>query len=370
MGDTESLKQEDQNLVQRVTTDAVDITKFSPEEKQQIDEIKGQIDLGDSQAVIIYGVGAQKEISNFSDNILNQVRAKDTGHVGSLLTDLVINIKDLKVDNLSSGGSFLSNIPIIGDMVNSAKKFVGQYEKMSVKIENIVEELDKARMTLLKDITLLDNLYEKNIDYLKKLDLYIAAGQLKLKEVQEKMLPELKAKAESSKDAIEAQKYQDIVQAANRFEKKLHDLKLSRIVSIQTGPQIRLIQNGDQTLVEKIQSSIINTIPLWKNQIVIAISLFRQDKALKLQKEVSETTNELLQKNAELLKQGTVEVAKESEKGIVEIETLKKVNSELISTLEETIKIQQEGRNKRQAAEGELVKIEKDLKDKLTSMQG
>lgn len=359
-GDRESLiKREEQ----------IDISKFSEDERKKIENIASQVDIEDSQGVIIYGVGAQREISQFADTILNEVRSKDSGYVGEVLTELVLNIKELKVDSLSPGGSFLSKIPIIGNLIDAAKRFIARYEKLSVKIEKIVDELDKARMTLLKDIALLDNMYDKNLDYLKNLNYYIAAGQIKLKELNERLLPELKTKAESSKDAMDAQKYRDIEQAVNRFDKKIHDLLLSRMIAIQTGPQVRLIQNSDQTLVEKIQSSILNTIPLWKNQIVIAITLFRQHKALELQKEVSETTNELLKKNIELLKEGSVEVAKESERGIVEIETLKKVNSDLISTIEETIKIQKEGRVKRRQAEGELLKIEKELKDKLVALK-
>ena len=222
----------------------------------------------------------------------------------------------------------------------------------------------------MKDITLLDGLYAKNLDYLRELSVYIAAGQMKLSELREKTLPELQAKAEASKDPMDAQRMQDFNQFLDRFDKKLYDLKLTRMVSIQTAPQVRLIQNSDQLLVEKIQSSILNTIPLWKNQIVIAISLFRQKKALDLQKEVTKTTNELLSKNSEMLKQGTVEVARESERGIVEIETLQKVNTDLISTIEETLRIQEEGRTKRQQAEGELARMEGELKARLTTIKG
>jgi uncharacterized protein YaaN involved in tellurite resistance len=220
-------------------------------------------------------------------------------------------------------------------------------------------------MQLLKDITMFDGLYGKNIDYIKEIDLYIIAGKMKLQEINETILPELKRKADASGDAIDAQKVQDIAQMANRLEKKIHDLQLSRMIAIQTSPQIRLIQNNDQLLVEKIQSSILNTIPLWKNQVVIAIGIYRQKKAVEMQKKVTDTTNELLKKNAEMLKQGTIDVARESERGIVEIETLKKVHGDLISTIEETLKIQQEGRVKRREAEGELVKIEGELKEKL-----
>ncbi|HPB81115.1 MAG TPA: toxic anion resistance protein [Spirochaetota bacterium] len=343
--------------------------KLNDEEKKKVEEIRSSFNVDDSQEIIQFGVGAQSKISGFADNILDQIRAKDAGYAGEVLTELMLKVKEIDVDSLSDG-SFVSKIPIIGSIVDSAKKFAARFQKLSTEIENIIDELTKARMQLLKDVTLFDNLYEKNLEYLKELDLYIIAGQMKIKDIQEKVLPELKAKADASGDPVDAQKYQDMNQMLNRFEKKIHDLKLSRMVSIQTSPQIRLIQNNNQVLVEKIQSSILNTIPLWKNQIIIAIGIFRQKKALKLQKEVTDTTNQLLSKNAEMLKDSTIEVAKESERGIVDIETLKKVNNDLISTIEETLKIQQEGKLKRQQAEVELSQLENDLKKKLTEIKG
>jgi len=228
-----------------------------------------------------------------------------------------------------------------------------------------VDELDKSKMQLLKDITLLDYLFEKNLEYLGNLNYYIMAGTLKLKEISEKVIPEMQVKVKETNDPVDAQKLNDLIQMANRFEKKIHDLKLSRMVSLQTAPQIRLIQNNNQVLVEKIQSSILNTIPLWKNQIVIAISLLKQKNALAVQKEVTDTTNTLLQKNAEMLKTGSIDLARETERGVVDIETLKKVNVELIATIDETLNIQKEGRLKRQQAEAELATIEKELKQKL-----
>ena len=359
----------DGTLQKREPRELIDRSKFLPEDLAKIEEIKKGFNIDNSDEVIGYGVGAQREISDFSDTILDQVRSKDSGFVGEVLTDLMITVKDIDVDSLSTKGSFMASLPIIGDMMDKAKRFIARYDKLSVQIEKIIEELEKARMNLLKDITLLDNLYEKNLSYLKNLDLYIAAGEDKIEELNTDVLPQYKQKADQTNDPADAQRYHDLAQLINRFEKKLHDLKLSRMISIQTAPQVRLIQNGDQVLVEKIQSSILNTIPLWKNQIVIAITLFRQDKALKLQKEISETTNDLLKKNSEMLKDGTIEVAKESERGIVEIETLKKVNNDLISTIEETIKIQQEGKTKRQNAEVELIKLESELKTKLKEVK-
>ena len=351
-------------------SETVNLANLSPEQLARVDDIKKQINIEDSQAIITFGVGAQRDISTFADNILQEVRTKDSGFVGNILTDLVIKVKDIDVDSIGGKESFFSKIPFLGGLVNSFRKFIARYEKLSVQIEKIVDELDKARMQMLRDLTLLDTMYGKNLEYLKNLDLFIAAGQLKLQELQNTVAPQLKTKADETKDPSDAQKYNDFMQFLNRFDKKIHDLKLSRMVSIQAGPQIRLIQNGDQALVEKIQSSILNTIPLWKNQIVIAITLFRQRSALKLQKEVTDTTNELLRKNSEMLKESTIEIAKESERGIVDIETLKQVNSDLISTIEDTLKIQADGKAKRQVAETELVKIEQELKEKLLSVKG
>lgn len=348
--------------------EVVDITKFSPEDQEKAKNISKEIDITDSQSIIQYGVSAQKDIADFSDSILEQVRAKDSGYVGEALTELVLKVKEINVDSLSEG-NFISKIPLIGGIFDSFQKFITRYNKLSVQIEKIVDELDKSQMTLLKDITLLDNLYEKNTDYLQNLDIFIAAGDLKIKEMREKTLPEMKKKADESNDPVDAQKMNDFSQFVNRFEKKIHDLKLSRMLAIQTSPQIRLIQNNDQLLVEKIQSSILNTIPLWKNQIVIAISIFKQKKALQLQKEVTDTTNDLLQKNSEMLKQSSIDVAKESERGIIELETLKKVNNDLVTTIEETLKIQEEGRNKRALAEKELVTMETELKNKLKEVR-
>ncbi|MGE5417151.1 MAG: toxic anion resistance protein, partial [Acidobacteriota bacterium] len=264
-----------------------DISSLSEEKQKKVTEIIKTINVEDSQFVLQYGVGAQSQIATFADNILNQVRAKDAGYAGDVLTNLMLKVKDLDVDSLGDD-SFLSKIPLIGDLVDSAHRFIARYEKMSTQIEQIVDELDKARMQLLKDVGVLDGLFERNLQYLQDLDLFIIAGSQKLKELQEQTLPALKEQADKSGDMLEAQKFSDLTQMINRFEKKLHDLKLSRTVAIQTLPQIRLIQNNDQALVEKIQSSILNTIPLWKNQIVIAISLFRQKKALELQKDVTD----------------------------------------------------------------------------------
>ncbi|MBN2650881.1 MAG: toxic anion resistance protein [Spirochaetales bacterium] len=335
---------------------------FMEADKVKIQEIKNQINISSSNDIVVFGVNAQKEISTFADTILSEIRSKDTGYVGDVLTDLVLKVKDLKVDKLDGGAS---RIPILGNLWNATRKFIARYDKVSVQIEKIVDQLDSSRLNLLKDIAMLDTMYEKNQEYLRNLDCFIAAGEAKIKDLLATDLPALKAKAEETQDPSIAQNFHDLEQFVLRFEKRVHDLKLSRMISIQTSPQIRLIQSNNQTLVEKIQSSILNTIPLWKNQIVIAISLFRQKKAVEIQKSVTKTTNDLLLKNSEMLKQGSVEVARENEKGIVEIETLKKVNFDLISTIEETLKIQEEGRLKRKQAEAELLTLENELKSKL-----
>jgi uncharacterized protein YaaN involved in tellurite resistance len=339
--------------------------ELSKEEQLKIQELARQINIEDTQSVIQYGSGAQKKISEFSDQILGQIRAKDTGDTGKSLTDLMLKVKDVDVESLSEEDSFLSKIPLIGSLVKSSQKFIAQYDTVSQQIDKIIDELNKARMQLLKDITLFDALYNKNLDYFKELTQYILAGEMKLKELKESELPKLREKFEKSNDPVDSQKYNDYEQMLNRFEKKLHDLKLTKMLSLQTGPQIRLIQNSNQVLVEKIQSSIMNTIPLWKNQMVIAIGLLRQKKALNVQKEVTSVTNDLLTKNSEMLKTGTIEVAREAERGIIEIETLKKINADLISTIDETLKIQAEGKQKRVTVEAELSKMESEIKSKL-----
>ncbi len=353
-------------IQQSTAVQIVDLAKMPVEAQTKAAEIAKSINLEDSQAVIQYGVGAQTKISGFADTILQEIRNKDSGYVGETLAVLMGHIKNVDASGLQKDPGFFGKI--FGGIKAEVNKFMTRYEKLSTQIDRTVQELEKARMQLIKDITLLDTLYQKNGEYLKELDIYIAAGQIKLEQARTELLPALKAKAEASNDPIDAQRVQDFNQFMNRFEKKLYDMKLSRMISIQTGPQIRLIQNNDQTLVEKIQSSIINTIPLWKSQIVIAISLFRQKGALELQREVTNTTNDLLTKNSEMLKLGSIEVAKESERGIVEIETLAKVNNDLISTIEETLKIQAEGKQKRAAAETELVKMEEDLKTRLKTL--
>lgn len=339
------------------------IEELTPEQKSKVDDLKNNIDLMNSQAVIQYGVGAQRSIAGFSDNILAQVRSKDSGYVGNLMSDLVLKVKEVGVDQLDDG--IFSKLPFLRDASRAIKKFMQRYEKLEVQIDHIEQELDEARMQMLKDITMFDNLYEKNIEYFRELQIYIAAGEEKIAELREETLPKLHGQAAEKGDAMSAQMVRDFEDTVNRFEKKVHDLKLSKTIAIQTAPQIRLIQNNDKMLVDKIQTAILSTIPLWKSQIVIALGLQRQENVLKMQRSVTDATNTLLSKNAELLKQSSIDVAKESERGIVDLETLKKVNADLISTIEETIKIQKEGRTARQNAETELIGIEQQLKKTL-----
>ncbi len=338
------------------------LDQLTPEERARVDAIVAGIDIQDSQQMIQYGLGAQSKISEFADSILSQVRSKDTGSVGDLMTDLLVNVKSLDVDSLEGEEK---KFTLFRRAKRSITRFTAQYEMVDSQLDRIANELDRSRMALLKDIGMFDLMYQKNLDYFRDLQLYILAGEKKLREIYETVIPALDAKANESKNPMDAQRATDARQMADRFEKKLYDIKLSRTIAIQTAPQIRLIQNNDKLLVEKIQTSIINTLPLWKNQIILAIGIRKQKQALSIQQQVNQTTNDLLLKNSEMLKQNTLDVARESERGIVEISTLKTANENLITTIEEAIRIQQEGRTARQSAEIELAKMETELRDRL-----
>ena len=337
---------------------------LSPEDRKRIDEIKDNIDLVNSQTALQFGINAQRNIAEFSDSILSNIRSKDSGYIGDLLSNLVVKVKSFDIED-NKKSSFVKKIPIIGSLVGNAKSMMVEYDKVSVQVDKIQRELDKARMMMLKDIVMFDNMYERNLEYFKELQLYIKAGEEKIIELQEKTIPKLRMDAMNSQNQMAVQVVSDFENAVSRFEKKIHDLKLSKTIAIQTAPQIRLIQNNDKVLVDKVQSAIYNTIPLWKSQIVIALGLAKQQKVLQMQREITDTTNELLRRNAEMLKQNTIETAKETERGIVDIETVKKVNEDLISTIEETITIQKEGRERRKLAETELMEIEDRLKQTL-----
>lgn len=335
------------------------ISVLTPEERRQADEIREQIDVRDSQMVMQFGAGARQNIADFSENILKNIRAKDSGYVGALMTDLVTNVEKLDFDSLEKGNGILG---LFQKLEAKVKRFLAQYEKLELQVGRIEGKLEEARMEMLKDIGILDSLYEKNLNYFRQLQVYITAGQEKLDELREKTIPSLRAEAEKSGDPMHAQLVRDFEDLVNQFEKKLYDLKTSKTIAIQTVPQIRLIQNNDKLLADKIQTAIQETIPLWKSQMVMALGLYRQQEALRLQRNVTETTNAMLLKNSEKLKQNTLDVAKESERGIVDIETLKKANQNLISTINEAVRIQKEGHEKRAAAEQELLKIESEIR--------
>lgn len=341
------------------------VEELTPAERAEVEKIKEGLDLTDSAAIIDFGTAAQKNIADFSDSILCNVRAKDSGYVGELLGELLTNVKSFEPK--SSDGGFLKKLPLVSSLVGKAETMMQGYEKVSVQVEKVKTSLQKARMLMMKDVTMLDTLFAKNLEYFKTLELYIRAGEEKMQEMREVTLPKLRAQAAASSDPMAAQVVSDFESSVERFEKKVHDLKISKTISIQTAPQIRLIQNNDKVLIDRVQSAIYNAIPLWKNQMVIALGLTNQKKVLEMQHSVNEMTNDLLKKNAEMLKVGTIETAKENERSIVDIETVRKVNDDLVTTIEETLKIQQDGRTKRRAAEAELVELEGRLKKALES---
>ncbi len=341
------------------------VEELTPAERAEVEKIKEGLDLTDSAAIIDFGTTAQKNIADFSDSILCNVRAKDSGYVGELLGELLTNVKSFEPK--SSDGGFLKKLPLVSSLVGKAETMMQGYEKVSVQVEKVKTSLQKARMLMMKDVTMLDTLFAKNLEYFKTLELYIRAGEEKMQEMREVTLPKLRAQAAASSDPMAAQVVSDFESSVERFEKKVHDLKISKTISIQTAPQIRLIQNNDKVLIDRVQSAIYNSIPLWKNQMVIALGLANQKKVLEMQHSVNEMTNDLLKKNAEMLKIGTIETAKENERSIVDIETVRKVNDDLVTTIEETLKIQQDGRTKRRAAEAELVELEGRLKKALES---
>ncbi len=341
-----------------------DESTLTAEEKKMVDEFSSQIDLTNSNMVMQFGAGAQKKVADFSESALNSVKTKDLGEIGSMLTDVVVELKGFDVNEEEKGG-------ILGFFKRSTNKLTSlktKYEKAEVNVTKICKALEGHQIQLLKDIATLDKMYELNKTYFKEISMYILAGKKKLALAQEQELPALQKKAQESGLPEDAQTANDFANLCNRFEKKLHDLELTRMISIQMAPQIRLVQSNDTLMTEKIQSTIVNTIPLWKSQMVLALGITHSQEAAKAQRQVTDMTNELLKKNAETLKMATVETAKESERGIVDIETLRITNESLISTLDEVIKIQDEGRQKRREAEVELNRIESELKNKLLTM--
>ncbi len=337
--------------------------ELSPEEQKMVNDFAAQIDITNTQQVLQFGAGCQKKIADFSETALSNVRTKDMGEVGEMLTQVVAELKSID-DGEESKGFF----GMIKKKTNQLSNMKARYDKAEVNVNKISDALEAHQVTLLKDVAMLDKMYELNLNYFKELSMYILAGKQKLKEAQEKELPALVAKAEQSKLPEDTQAARDYAEMCNRFEKKIHDLELTRTVSLQMAPQIRLIQNNDTVMSDKIQSTLVNTIPLWKSQMVIAIGLNHSTDAARAQREVSDMTNELLKKNAENLKVATLETAKESERGIVDIETLKSTNQTLITTLDEVLKIQEDGREKRRNAEVELQKLESDMREKLLEL--
>lgn len=345
--------------------EGLSIKSLTSEEQKQVLDFVSKIDVSDSNSIISYGSGAQTKIAKFADDTLKNVKTKDSGEAGKLLSDLVVTIKNF--DSVSESKGFLGNL--FSKAKNEVDKFVARYNDVEVNIDKITNLLQNHRHTMLKDIAMYDEMYKMNLLYLKELSMYIVAGKEKIKELNETVIPTMKEKAIQSGDEADAQKLNDLLNAVNRFEKKVYDLQLSRQVSLQMAPQIRLIQNNDAQLADKIQSSIVNSIPLWKNQMVISLGLANAKAALEAQRKVTDMTNELLVRNSEMLKTGTIEVAKESERGIISVETIKKTNQDLIETITGVIAIQEKGKEERLAAEAEIAHIENDLKQTLLGIK-
>ena len=342
----------------------MDDNLLSAEEKAAVEAFSQKINIMDSNMILQYGAAAQKNVASFSENALQSVRTKDLGEVGKDLSDLVVELKGFGEAEEKKGlfGLFKK----AGNKLETMK---AQYSKVESNVDRIARELEQHQVTLLKDVAMLDQMYELNLRYYKELTMYILAGKKKLADVRANDLPALKAKAEQTGAQEDAQRYNDMMQMCERFEKKLHDLELTRMISVQMGPQTRLLQNNDTLMVEKIQSSLVNTIPLWKSQMVLALGMEHSRQATAAQSAVTDMTNQLLKKNADMLKMGTVAVAKEAERSIVDIETLQHTNQQLISTLDEVLTIQREGAAKRREAEVELSKIEGELKQKLMELR-
>lgn len=338
---------------------------LTPEEKKMVADFAAKIDITDPNIVLQYGAGSQQKIANFSDSALQNVKTKDLGEVGDMITSLVGELRDFEDDDSTKG--FLG---FFKKQTNKLEQMKTKYDKVDVNVEKIATALEDHQVKLMKDVAILDQLYNVNLANFKELSMYIVAGKQKLEEVRANELPALIEKAKQSNLPEDTQAANDMAAMCNRFEKKIHDLELTRAISIQMAPQIRLIQNNDTVMSEKIQTTLVNTIPLWKSQMVIALGLAHSQQALKAQQQVTDLTNELLKKNAEALKISTIETAKASERGIVDIETLKQTNETLISTLDEVVQIQNDGRAKRKEAEAELARIEDQLKNKLLTIKG
>lgn len=338
-------------------------TVLTPEEQKMVDDFASKIDVENLTQVMQYGAGTQKKMADFSDEALKNVRAQDLGEVGELLSGVVGELKGFDAEEEKGFLGFFKK------QANKVENLKNRYDKVEVNVEKIADALEKHQVRLLKDSAMMDKMYEQNLLYFKELSMYILAGKKKLEEVKTTELTQLMAKAQASGQPEDAQAVKDLTGLCDRFEKKIHDLELTRMISIQTAPQIRLVQNSDTMMVEKIQTTVVNTIPLWKSQMVLALGVEHASQAAQAQRQVTDMTNDLLRKNAEVLKVASVEAAKESERGIVDLETLQNTNASLISTLDEVMQIQADGRMKRQAAEVELRKMEDELKNKLLEIR-
>lgn len=352
-----------EDRVERSVIDSFDESSLSESERKMVEDFSKEIDIGNSQLVLEYGAGVQKKMSDFSDSTLSVIRTKDLGEVGDMISNLVVELKGFDASDEDKG--------ILGFFKRGSKKtqlMRANYDKAENNVNSIVKSLENQQVTLMKDISTLDQMYDLNKNYYKEVSMYILAGKKKLADIKNKELPALSEKARLSGLQEDAQNLNDLNNQIDRFEKKLHDLDLSRMISIQTAPQIRMVQNNNILMVEKIQSTIVNTIPLWKNQMVLALGVSHSNEAIRAQREVSNITNELLKKNADNLKMASIETAKESERGIVDIESLKHTNEALISSLDEVMKIQVESRAKRKEAENEIARLENELKNKMIEM--
>ena len=350
-----------------VPAEKLDIDRLSPAEQAAVREFAKQIDVTNAEQILNYGSAAQKNVADFSDAALSKVRTKDMGEIGQELSDLVVELQGLDFDEAEEKKGFMGLFKKTRQNIASLK---AQYDKAEENVDKITAELEKHELTLMKDIAMMDKLYERNQQYYKELTMYIVAGKLRCEELRSNDLPEAQRKAQESGLPEDAQAANDLANMIGRFEKKLHDLELTRMISVQMAPQIRMIQSNDAVMSEKIRSSIVNTIPLWKSQMVLALTLHHSQQAMEAQREVNDVTNRLLRSNAEKLHQGSVDIARESERGIVDIETLQKTNQELIATLEEVRQIQADGAKKRAEAEVELGRIEGELKQKLLELRG
>lgn len=352
-----------EDKVERSVIDSFDESSLSESERKMVEDFSKEIDIGNSQLVLEYGAGVQKKMSDFSDSTLSVIRTKDLGEVGDMISNLVVELKGFDASDEDKG--------ILGFFKRGSKKtqlMRANYDKAENNVNSIVKSLENQQVTLMKDISTLDQMYDLNKNYYKEVSMYILAGKKKLADIKNKELPALSEKARLSGLQEDAQNLNDLNNQIDRFEKKLHDLDLSRMISIQTAPQVRMVQNNNILMVEKIQSTIVNTIPLWKNQMVLALGVSHSNEAIRAQREVSDITNELLKKNADNLKMASIETAKESERGIVDIESLKHTNEALISSLDEVMKIQVESRAKRKEAENEIARLENELKNKMIEM--